>query len=189
MSGISVVYITAAICSLLMLVAYCIFVKRKFAWFWVLFSSICVVNLGYFCLSISQTLEEALLANRIAYLGSVFLPVSMLLIILNASGLKYSKWLWIPLVCLGVAVFFVAASPGYLDIYYKDVQLTTINGVSVLEKEYGPWHVLYLFYLVIYFAVMIAAAIHATKKKENIICGADCNAFGGGFCKYLRVAD
>ena len=79
MSGISVVYIAAAVCSLLMLVAYCIFIKRKFAWFCVLLSSICVVNIGYFCLSISKTLEEALLANRIAYLGSVFLPLSLLL--------------------------------------------------------------------------------------------------------------
>ena len=166
MSGISVVYIAAAVCSLLMLVAYCIFIKRKFAWFWVLFSSICVVNIGYFCLSISKTLEEALLANRIAYLGSVFLPMSMLLIILDATKLKHPKWLWIPLVCIAVSVFFVAASPGYLDIYYKEVSLITINGVTVLDKVYGSWHILYLFYLVGYFALMIAVAIHATLKKK-----------------------
>ena len=162
----SAIYIIAAVCSLLMLAAYCFFIKRKFAWFWVLFSSISVVNIGYFALSISKTLDEALLANRIAYLGSVFLPISMLLIILNATGLKYPKWLWIPLMCLGVAVFFVAASPGYSDIYYKSVTLVKVDGVSVLDKEYGPLHVLYMFYLLGYFAAMIFVSIRATVKKQ-----------------------
>lgn len=162
----SAIYIIAAVCSLLMLVAYCVFIKKKFAWFWVLFSSICVVNVGYFALSISKTLDEALLANRIAYLGSVFLPISMLLIILNATGIKYPKWLWIPLMCLGVAVFFVAASPGYSDIYYKSVTLVRVDGVSVLDKDYGPLHVLYMFYLLGYFAAMIFVSIRATVKKQ-----------------------
>ena len=166
MSGISIVYIAAAVCSLLMLVAYCVFIKKKFTWFWVLFSSICVVNVGYFALSISKTLDEALLANRIAYLGSVFLPVAMLLIILNATDLHHPKWLWIPLVCLGAVVFFVAASPGYLEIYYKEVSLITQNGITVLDKVYGPWHIIYLFYLLGYFITMITAAIQATVKKK-----------------------
>ena len=166
MSGISIIYITAAICSLILLIIYSICIKKKNTWFWVLFSCVCVVNVGYFALSISKTLGSALMANRVAYLGSVFLPVAMLMIVLNASGLKYHKLLWVPLVCLGVAVFFVAASPGYLDIYYKDVELETKNNVSVLEKEYGSWHVLYLFYLIGYFIAMIAAVIHATVKKK-----------------------
>ncbi len=166
MSGISIIYIAAAICSLILLIIYSICIKKKNVWFWVLFSCICVVNVGYFALSISKTLGSALMANRVAYLGSVFLPVAMLMIVLNASGLKYHKLLWVPLVCLGVAVFFVAASPGYLGIYYRDVELVTKNGVSVLNKEYGSWHVLYLFYLIGYFVTMIAAVIHATVKKK-----------------------
>lgn len=166
MSGISIIYIAAAICSLVMLTIYSICIKKKNTWFWVLFLCICVVNVGYFALSISKTLDFALMANRIAYFGSVFLPMSMLFIILNATGLKYHKLLWIPLALFGVVVFFVAASPGYLDIYYKDVSLITVNGVTVLDKVYGSWHMLYLFYLLIYFVVMIATVVHATVKKK-----------------------
>lgn len=162
----SVIYIIAAICSLLCLVTYSIFIKKKFPWFWVLFSSIFVVNIGYFSISISKTLEEALLANRIAYLGSVFLPLSMLLIILNATGLDYKKWLWIPLTALGVCVFLITASYPYSNIYYEFVSLNNINGVSVLNKDYGSWHSLYMVYLLGYFVVMIAAVIHATMIKK-----------------------
>lgn len=62
--------------------------------------------------------------------------------------------------------FFIAASPGYLDIYYKEVNLITVNGVSALDKVYGPLHVVYLFYLVSYFAAMIGVAVHAAKKRR-----------------------
>jgi DNA-binding CsgD family transcriptional regulator len=69
--------------------------------------------------------------------------------------------------CLGVAVFFVAASPGYSEIYYKDTTtLITVDGVSVLDKDYGPLHVLYLFYLLGYFAAMIATILHSVRRKK-----------------------
>lgn len=163
----SILYILAAICSFLMLVVYIALIRKKYTWVLVLFTSICVVNVGYFALSISKTLSEALLANRIAYLGSVFLPISMLLIIINSTNLKCPKWLWVPLFGLGVAVFFVAASPGYSDIYYKNVVLITVDGVSVLDKEYGAWHIIYPIYLIGYFTVMITAVIYAAIKKKN----------------------
>lgn len=38
------------------------------------FTSIFVVNTGYFMLSISKSLEMALWTNRIAYLGAAMLP-------------------------------------------------------------------------------------------------------------------
>jgi hypothetical protein len=37
-----------------------------------------------------------------------------------------------------VIVFFIAASPGITDIYYREVSLEVINGVSMLRKVYGP---------------------------------------------------
>ena len=70
----------------------------------------------------------ALWANRIAYLGSVFLPLSMIMIIMKVSRLNYKKWVPYVLGAISVIVFFVAASPGYLDIYYKSVTLENIGG-------------------------------------------------------------
>ena len=63
-------------------------------------------------------------------------------------------------------VFLIAASPGYLPIYYKEVTLETVNGVSVLNKTYGPLHSVYLVYLLSYFGSMIAVIIHAQIKKK-----------------------
>ena len=154
-----------ALLSLLLLIGCCL-VKKRNIWLLLLFTSVLVVNAGYFALSISKTLEEALLANRISYLGSVFLPFAMLMIILEAAAVKCKKWLPAALLLVSLGVFLVAASPGYLDIYYKEVSLHSANGVAVLDKVYGPWHKLYFYYLFLYFAAMIAATAHAIIKKK-----------------------
>ncbi|MDY3281244.1 histidine kinase N-terminal 7TM domain-containing protein [Dysosmobacter sp.] len=163
--SLTVIYGAAAILSLLLLIGYFCLKLRRDPWFILLFSSVLVVNVGYFCLAVSSTLSEALLANRISYLGSVLLPMSMFLVILNVTGTRYPRYL--PWVLMGVCVpvFFVAASPGYLDIYYKEVSFAVVNSVAVLVKVYGPWHFLYLFYLFAYFAAMAAVIAHAAAVK------------------------
>ena len=150
-ASVSAVYATTATLSLGVAAGYWFLVHKKDPWFLLLFSSVFIVNTGYLVLSLSRTVEAALWANRLAYLGSVFLPLSMLMIILNTCKLKYPKCLPVILLGIGIAVFLIAASPGILDIYYKDVSLTVINGSAVLEKVYGPWHCIYLFYLLAYF--------------------------------------
>lgn len=161
-----IVYATTMVVSVLLLAVYFFFVKKREPWFILLFSSVVVVNAGYFSLASSSTLEEALLANRISYLGSVFLPLSMLMIILSVTDFKYKKWIPAVLVSIAFVVFAIAASPGYSDIYYKEVALVNINGASVLDKVYGPLHSVYLFYLLFYFAAMVCTVIHSTLKKK-----------------------
>ena len=155
-NSMSVIYGATAVLSLLLLLGYCVTMHKRDRWFVLLFSSVAIVNTGYWALALSQTLEAALWANRLSYLGSVFLPMSMMMILLNTTGLQYKRWLSAALAGLGAVVFVVAASPGYLDIYYKSVSITTAGGITVLQKEYGPWHCLYMVYLFLYFAAMIA---------------------------------
>ncbi|MBQ8573198.1 MAG: hypothetical protein IJ451_07020 [Ruminococcus sp.] len=165
-ASLTVVYIITSVLALMLLAGYCFMIRKKDPWFLLLFSAVFVVNVGYLTLAISATLEEALLANRISYLGSVFLPLSMFMIIINTCKIRYKKRLPALLLTISTFVFLVAASPGYLDIYYKSVTLQTINGVTVLDKVYGPWHKLYLYYLLVYFSAMIATIIFASVKKK-----------------------
>lgn len=162
----SAVYVVTTLLSLLMLVGYLTLIRKKEIWMVVLFTSAVIVNVGYLTLANSATLTGALMANRVAYLGSVFLPLAMLMTIVKVCRLRYARWVPFLLVAISLFVFFVAASPGYSDIYYKEVSLQTVNGVTVLEKVYGPWHVLFLVFLLAYFAAMVAAIIHAAVKKK-----------------------
>lgn len=161
----SIIYSAAAVLSLLLLIGCCLLVHKKKIWFVLLFSSVLVVNIGYTFLSMSVNLPMALWANRVAYLGSVFLPLAMLMIILNVTNTRYPKWLHGVLGLLSIVVFLIAASPGILPIYYKEVSFAVVNGVSTLVKVYGPLHPLYLFYLLGYFAAMVTVIIRSHIKK------------------------
>lgn len=164
-ANMSIGYLAIAIFSFILLFGYFIYPKRN-TWFMVLFTCVFIVNAGYYALSVSQTLNGALWANRISYLGSVFLPLAMLMIMVNVCRLQYPRILPCCLSIISMVVFFIAASPGYLDIYYKSVQLTTVKGITVLDKVYGPLHHLYLYYLMIYFGAMPGVIIYAARKKH-----------------------
>jgi len=165
-ASISVIYGAAAVLSLLLLAGYCALAKKRSLWYLLLFASVLVVNIGYFALSVSKGLGEALLANRLSYLGSVFLPLSMLMIILNSTHIRCPKWLSGGLLSLAVVMFLIAASPGYLPIYYKDVSFAVIDGAATLVKEYGPLHSLYLVYLLGYFGAMVTVIVYATLREK-----------------------
>lgn len=163
--NLSIIYASAALLSLILLVICIILVCQKRQWFIMLFSSVFIVNVGYTILALSNNLQTALWANRLSYLGSVFLPLSMLMIILNVTNTVYKKNLSKMLLLLAVVIFFVAASPGVLDIYYKDVSFQIINGVASLVKVYGILHPIYLFYLLGYFTAMVIVILRAQFNK------------------------
>lgn len=163
---ISILYGVAVVVSLLAIFGYCKLIKNKDIWFVLLFVSVLVVNCGYLTLSLSSTLGEAMLANRFAYLGSVFLPLCMLMIIMNVCKVGYPKWLTYVLFGISAIVFVIAASQGYTDWYYADVNITFIDGAAKLVKEYGPLHNLYYIYLLVYLLIMAGIIVFAFLKKH-----------------------
>ena len=165
-ANMSIIYGIMAAFSIALLCVYCGIVAKKELWMIMLFSSVTVVNIGYFALAISRNLEEALLANRLSYIGSVFLPMSMLMIIIISCKIKYKKCIPFILCAISIFVFIIAATPGYYDIYYKEVYYKKIDGVAVLDKVYGPWHSIYLYYLILYFGAMICIIARACLKKH-----------------------
>ena len=62
--NMSVAYGITTLLSLALAGGYCLLMKKKDPWLLFLHASVVIVNLGYFALSISKTLGEALLANQ-----------------------------------------------------------------------------------------------------------------------------
>ncbi len=166
MASISIIYAAVSLISLILIGCYGAFIKRKDIWLMLLYVSVFVVNLGYFSISISTSLNEALLANRISYLGSVFLPLCMMMSIANVCKLKVRKEIVTVLIVVSVGVFLLAASPGYSDLYYKAVTFEATDGVGRLIKTYGSLHIIYLIYLVSYFVSMIAIIFYSAVRKK-----------------------
>ena len=160
------VYGAVAMLSVLLLVCYVLWEKKKETSFQNLFVCVAIVNCGYFLQSVSGSVGGAMWANRISYFGSAYLMLHMLLIILDVCRMKPQKWTYATLFGISTAAFLLAASGDLLGLYYKSVDIINVNGMTRLVKEYGPLHALYPVYLLSYFAVMVAAILRASKTEK-----------------------
>ena len=107
--------------------------KKRDVWLLLVFVSVSICNLGYYMLAVSPNLNSALNSNRLAYLGSVFLPFFMLMMVLRFCGMKRSKPMMVTLVALGIVILGITTSPGILPIYYKTVDIEFIDGAQELK--------------------------------------------------------
>ena len=149
-----------------LLIAYSIIVKTKEFWLTMLYACVTIVNLGYLLLSIAKTEAFAIFANDVAYFGSVFLSMCMLLTIVRLCGFKIRLAHIIACLASGVVMFLIIATAGILPWYYESFSLEVVDGATKLIKEYGPLHPLYLVYLLTYFALMIITIILSIAKKK-----------------------
>ena len=179
----SLAYGIIALISLCMVGACVLADKKRDIWLLLLFVSVSLCNLGYFMISISKDLADALNSNRIAYLGSVFLPFFLLMMVLRFCGIKRRKPLTVALVTLGIVMLAITTSPGILPIYYSTVDIETVNGYTKLVREYGPLHLLYYVYLIGYMLSMIGVTLYAIGKRKIrsrshtvlLLCAVFCN--------------
>ena len=146
---------------------YFAFIRKKQdePWLLILFLCVCVVTFGYFLVSISRTVEFALWANKITYLGQVFVPMCMFMIISKLCGYTYKKWVVGVFIGLAVIMYAIVFTTGWLDWYYTNATLEFENGSAYLVKEYGVLHPTNLIYVVGYFVAMIV--IIAISLKRN----------------------
>ena len=162
----SLAYGIIALISLCMVGVCVILDKKRDVWLLLIFVSVSICNLGYFMLSVSQSLGSALNSNRLSYLGSVFLPFFLLMMVMRVCGMKRSKPLMITLVTIGIVMLGITTSPGILPIYYSTVDIEIVDGVTKLVREYGPLHTLYYVYLIGYMLSMVGVAVYAIAKNK-----------------------
>ena len=143
--------------SLSLLPLYFLLVRKKQnePWLLCLFACVAVVNLGYTLIAFSNTVEFALFANKITYLGQVLIPLCMFMLISKLCGYTYKKWVLGVLIGAAVIMFAIICTTGYLDWYYTSATIEKVDGATVLHKEYGVLHPINLIYVILYFVGMI----------------------------------
>ena len=66
--------------------------KAKEPWLFIHFICVSIVNLGYTMISFSQSVDFALFANVITYLGQVMMPLCMFMLIYKLCGYPRRRW-------------------------------------------------------------------------------------------------
>ena len=128
--------------SLLLTGVYSIIWRKRFSVFLTLsFTLIPIVNLGYYIVSDSTDVPEAVIGIKISYLG-ICLHVFIMYAIFNLCNLNIKKSL--RLILLGISAFFYvsALTIGSSSFFYKSITGELIDNHLVLHKTYGFLHTL-----------------------------------------------
>ncbi|MBE6922674.1 MAG: hypothetical protein E7465_05775 [Ruminococcaceae bacterium] len=164
----SLFYGIAFAVSLLMLAIYFRTDRQRELWLMLLFIFVTISNAGYLALSLSRSLTAALLANTVAYLGNVFLPFFLLMMVLQLSYVRYPRYLSVVLIVLNTVMFLIATSGGYCPVYYKEVTFEIVEGAAHLVKVYGPLHGLYKVFVLAYFGAIIGIICYTAVKRTAV---------------------
>ena len=127
-----------------------------------------VVNFGYWQLAMSHNLEEALLANRIAYLDGTFLTLFIFLAVAQFCRIKVPVWLITVMSIVGFVVLGLSYTGGYSTIYYSNVSIIQRHGVTFLVTQDGPAHILYIFLIVVYAVIDLGVMVYAFRNKNKV---------------------
>lgn len=127
-----------------------------------------IACLGYFLFSLSTNLKEALICQKMIYIGGCYLSLFIFLSILNICKVAVSKWVRLILYIGCTMIYGSVLSIGYAPYYYKEVSLLIAGDLPLLKKAYGPMHVVYYISLIGFFLAGLVVIYRSWKKKRQI---------------------
>ena len=86
--NMAIVYGIIGLLSVLLLIGYFLWEKKKEKLFLALFACVSAANCGYFLQSVSQTEFWAMMANRLSYLGAAYSIMVMLMIVMDVCQVR-----------------------------------------------------------------------------------------------------
>ena len=162
-------YAILFVVSLLMIIAMAaIGQKLNITQYILLFAAIMISILGDYIISVSDTLNMAIMGQNMVYLGGVFTPILVLFSTMKICHMKIPKALWISLVSLAGIILFFVFNVQSSQLYYKSLELGTANGMTILIKERGPLHMLYMFLMFGCVFLNLGVSIYSFIKKLKV---------------------
>ncbi len=104
-----------------------------------------VQNVGYLMELTAKGLNEAMVAVKVQYLGSMFVPLFYCWFIYNYCYIRRPAWLLKTIAAIDFALLAVIYTCDYHTLYYRNVEwVTGEDKFSYLSIEYGPCYYLFL---------------------------------------------
>lgn len=152
-----------------LIVLYACFPRKRLNTFYTsLFNYLMVAQLGHFFLALSTNIREALLANKIAYIGAAFLPLLVFLGVLSVCQIKLNRKLYVVLMVSNGFIFAMACTAGFLPWYYESAEYVVTAGVGNFVAKYGPLHACFNAMVAFYALACFSVWLYALLKKRNV---------------------
>lgn len=143
--------------------------NKKINYYFILLMLIMAIsNAGYLALGLSQNVQEAVLANKIAYIGGCFTSPIMIFLICSICKYNFGRAFRMGVYAYCLVVYVMILTIGYNDIYYTEYHTEKLWDSTILVNEYGIGHS--MFYVILYGAIIIQVAmlIHSIVKKRSV---------------------
>lgn len=155
--------------SVLLTICYTLFWKRHDdLHITLVFVLVPISNLGNLLLARASSLEAALVANAVYYLGGCFLQLVIFLAICSMCRVSLSRWVRFALLAFSTAVYITSLTAGARDWFYSGVTFEKVNGVGTLRKQYGPLHSVFYGMIFVYFALGVGVIVYSYIRKKQI---------------------
>ena len=167
--ALSFYYLTAFALSLIFAFVYAVIYKKRFNVFITLiFAFIPIANFGYYLISNSTSVHEAIIGIKMTYIGGCYLNLFLINAILDLSDLNVSKKVRLLLFSISTLTFLPTLTIGSLPIFYKSITGDFVEHQFVLTKVYGPFHTVYYIQLILYLLLSIGLNIYSARKKLTV---------------------
>ena len=164
------IYFTSVVVSLIALILFIVISDRKVLFYNAsFFIFVLLGNLAYYFMARVETVEAALVANKVTYFSGCALSLFLMMLVCDACKIELTKHTRMAMYGLNSAVMLLSMTVGYNDWFYKKCELRRINGVSILVKEYGPAHNLFLVMMYGYLLTGIVLLLVSLLRRKNLI--------------------
>lgn len=137
-----------------------------------------VQNVGYLMELTAQSLNEALIAVKVEYLGSMFVPLFYCWFIYNYCYIRRPVWLLKTIAAINFGLLVVIYTCEFHTLYYRHLDwVTGEEGFSYLYIEYGPLYYVFLLFgtaipyllsLIALFRTIFKSNVNAAKRYRTI---------------------
>ncbi|WP_290763526.1 HD domain-containing phosphohydrolase [Fibrobacter sp. UBA4297] len=132
------------------------------------FYAILVANFGHWLLGFSESVEGAVIANKVNYLGGSFLPMFMFFALLKVCKMDIPRWLNLALIAMSFTICALAMTVGYFPAYYETVEYVVQAGVGNYVATYGWAHGLFNAFLVCYLFLDVWIIVRAILHQKMV---------------------
>ena len=136
--------------------------------FTMVFTIIPVACLGYLMSAMATTLDAAITAQQVTYIGGIFLPLFVVLSIFNLCRISLPKWGRMLLFSVCVLVYASVLTTSHLGLFYKKMTFDIVDGEPVFVKEYGPMHTTFYILLGFFLLLGLNAIFYSLLKKKDV---------------------
>ena len=145
-----------------------LFRKQKNNYMFFTFVAIVVSCFGHWLLGFSQSVDGAILSNKINYLGSAFLPMLMFFTLAEVCRLRIHPVLRTLLITFSCFVLFLSFTVGYSGIYYKTVEFVVQSGAGNYVATYGWGHDVFNVMIILYAVLAIGVSVSACRMRRFV---------------------